>query len=229
MFLSLFFFLFYYFSLLLNTFLLLVLCDILLFGSKMYCCLFLFLEIFCSTLFLEIIFPWFCSLIFQCHVHFYSLMYNNIFLHLNWFLFPDVQHFVSLFIEICSSCFRKLVPQISLFLGVYFCSLEVHFVLSCIAFYFFIQKDLFLLFLKNSSRNYFVPWCYFCSLSSSFLFPDVQHFISLSIEICSSYFRKLVPQIILFLDVYFCSLWSTFFVPRRILNFLFLDFVPNFF
>jgi hypothetical protein len=47
------------------------------------------------------------------------------------------------------------------------------FVSRCIAFCSFIKKDLFLLFYKISSINYFVPWCLFLFLWSSFLFPYV--------------------------------------------------------
>jgi hypothetical protein len=119
------------------------------------------------------------------------------------------------FREIYSSYFRKLVPQIILFLDIYFCSIEVHFVPRRIAFCFFIQKYLFLLFFKNSFTNYFVPWCLFLFPVKFIFVPDVQRFVSLFIEICSSYFRKLVPQIILFLDVYFCFL-EVHFVPRRL-------------
>jgi hypothetical protein len=101
----------------------------------------------------EVSFPLILSIFFSCFLFLFSI---HLFILVYFFIFvPYKVHFYSwpysvlffLFRGICFSYFRKLVPQIILFLHVYFCSLwSLFFVLGCVAFCFFIQRDLFLLF-----------------------------------------------------------------------------------
>jgi hypothetical protein len=148
------------------------------FGSKMYCCLFLFLEIFVPLYFWKLFSLDFCSLLFQCHVHFCSLMYNNIFLHLEIFVSLILENY---FHKVFVPWFLFLFPMILIFVLKYISLVDVSFSLILSIFFFSLVDVSFpfdpfyllfhVFFFIFSLFIYFSLFLYFCSLWSSFLFP----------------------------------------------------------